>query len=129
MQCDLHLSIGTSPLRTLQKSASCDLATLRRVRHTSYILACTSALIHFPAIEIAEDLRVKLGKSQIQFQNQGDPHFPWKNGVWEAAIAAFRAGNWMPSPRQFIVITSDGLVDTPREVAEAGRSGLYPGRN
>ncbi|KAI0912933.1 hypothetical protein F4824DRAFT_3038 [Ustulina deusta] len=65
---------------------------------------------------MAEDLRVKLGKSQIEFQNQGDPLVPWTPEVWNAAIAAFHAGNQMPEPRLFIVISSDSPVDSPEKL-------------
>ncbi|KAI0013060.1 hypothetical protein F4779DRAFT_613931 [Xylariaceae sp. FL0662B] len=65
---------------------------------------------------MAEDLRTKLGKSQIKSQNQGDPHVPWKPEVWNAAIAAFHAGVREPEPRFPVVISSDGPVDSPEKL-------------
>ncbi|KAJ8132222.1 hypothetical protein O1611_g1400 [Lasiodiplodia mahajangana] len=64
---------------------------------------------------MAEDLRVKLGKSQIEFQKP-DPLVPWTPEVWNAAIAAFHAGDRMPAPRLFVVISSDGPVDSPEKL-------------
>ncbi|KAJ8107695.1 hypothetical protein ONZ43_g6652 [Nemania bipapillata] len=65
---------------------------------------------------MAKDLRITLGKSQIESKNQGDPHFPWKPGTWEAAMEAYRAGIRVPEPRQFIVISSDSLIDSPEKL-------------
>ncbi|KAI1146961.1 hypothetical protein F4825DRAFT_439059 [Nemania diffusa] len=66
---------------------------------------------------MAEDLRVKLGKSQIESQNQGDPLARWPPEVWIAAIESYHAGTRPPPPRLSVVISSDsGPVDSPEKL-------------
>ncbi|KAI1419274.1 hypothetical protein F5Y12DRAFT_778908 [Xylaria sp. FL1777] len=75
---------------------------------------------------MADDLRVKLGKSKIESLNQGDPRFPWKPEVWNAAIAAFHAGIRRPEPRFPVLIRSDGPVDSPEKLQKLAGLSYIP---
>ncbi|KAI0197541.1 hypothetical protein F4808DRAFT_293208 [Astrocystis sublimbata] len=67
---------------------------------------------------MTQDLRIQLGKSRIKSLNRGDSRFPWKKGVWESAIAAHNAGYREPEKRFPVVISSDGLLSSPKALQE-----------
>ncbi|RYP78146.1 hypothetical protein DL769_003227 [Monosporascus sp. CRB-8-3] len=68
---------------------------------------------------MTEDLRVKLGRSQVESLQQGDPHARFKPENMIAAIEAFKAGDRRPEPRFPVVINSpggDGPLDSPEKL-------------
>ncbi|KAI1123628.1 hypothetical protein F5Y10DRAFT_251409 [Nemania abortiva] len=65
---------------------------------------------------MATDLRVQLGKSQIESQSRGDSHSRWKPEAWNAAFADYRAGKRMPPIRDFVVISRGGPIDSPEKL-------------
>ncbi|RYO76142.1 hypothetical protein DL766_002760 [Monosporascus sp. MC13-8B] len=79
---------------------------------------------------MTKDLRVKLGKSQVEPLQQGDPHVPWKPEVWNAAIEAFKAGKRRPEPRFPVVINrpgGDGPLDSPEKLQKLADLPCVPG--
>ncbi|KAI1310775.1 hypothetical protein F5Y03DRAFT_392222 [Xylaria venustula] len=75
---------------------------------------------------MAEDLRVKLGKSQMNSRNQGDPHVPWKPEAWDTAIRAWNAGIRTPEPRFPVVIRNDSPVDSPEKLQKLAGLATVP---
>lgn len=65
---------------------------------------------------MSDNLRVNLGKSTVQNKQKSD--FPWGNGVWEAAMAAYATGWLKPEPRMPVIIGAGSPVPTAEKLQE-----------